>query len=358
MSLSNNKITAPVSVDDVADCLGMTRSSTLADLCTSSKINVWAKYKPTDYNAAFPDNWSKGKDGNYGLNITVDNRVSSWNALVAEYSKANNGYSNIYKRPSGGATSPYRLGDFRGYNHKAKPEISDYLAATNYIEDSPISLSVAYNAITVDGDQVSYKDVEVYKGLYFGYVITDISGKTLKLIATAATTSSYEVRLAARTLLAGTYKAYPMFCNVDYSTNHTLQRMYCYAIPNLAGGKTFSVITSSQSVMANFKSINAKYTLSTTRIAVTLVMNDNATDDVTNIGIYCCYQTDPTKGQAMVSGEYYRTISRMTRGETQIVNFNNLLSNKSYQIYVIASGTWIVKGLAPLLSVMPDLDTQ
>lgn len=357
MALSNNKITAPVSIDDLKNLFGE-GSGDLATLCTSPKINVWAKYKPTDYNAAFPDNWSKGKDGNYGLNITVDNRVSSWNALVAEYSKPNNGYSNIYKRPSGGATSPYRLGDFRGYNHKAKPEISDYLAATNYIEDSPISLSVAYNAITVDGDQVSYKDVEVYKGLYFGYVITDISGKTLKLIATAATTSSYEVRLAARTLLAGTYKAYPMFCNVDYSTNHTLQRMYCYAIPNLAGGKTFSVITSSQSVMANFKSINAKYTLSTTRIAVTLVMNDNATDDVTNIGIYCCYQTDPTKGQAMVSGEYYRTISRMTRGETRIVNFNNLLSNKSYQIYVIASGTWIVKGLAPLLSVMPDLNTQ
>ena len=168
MSLSNNKITAPVSVDDVADCLGMNRSSTLADLCTSSRINVWAKYKPTDYNAAFSDNWSKGKDGNYGLNITTDNRVSSWSALVAEYSKANNGYSNIYKRPSGGATSPYRLGDFRGYNHKAKPEISDYLAATNYIEDSPISLSVAYNAITVDGDQVSYNAIEAFKDLYFG----------------------------------------------------------------------------------------------------------------------------------------------------------------------------------------------
>lgn len=356
MALANNKITAPVSVDDVADCLGMNRSSTLAALCTSAKINVWAKYKPTDYNAAFSDNWSKGKDGNYGLNITVDNRVSSWSALVAEYSKANNGYSNIYKRPNGGATSPYRLGDFRGYNHKAKPEISDYLAATNYIEDQQISLSVAYNVVTADGDQVSYNAIEAFKDLYFGYVITDTSGKTLKLIATASTTSSYEVRLPARTLLAGTYKAYPMFCNVDYSTNHTLQGMYCYAIPNLAGGKTFSVITSSQSVMANFKSINAKYTLSTTRIAVTLVMNDNASD-VTNIGIYCCFQTDPTKGQAMVSGEYYRTISRMTRGETQIVNFNNLLSNKTYQIYVIASGTWIVKGLAPLSNIMPDLDT-
>lgn len=351
--LSNNKITAPVSIDDLKNLFGE-GSGDLATLCTSQKINVWAKYKPTVFPSPFPDDWYKAKDGNYGLNITVDNRVSSWSALVAEYSKPNNGYSNIYIRPSGGATSPYRLGDFRGYNHKAKPEISDYLAATNYMEDSQISLSVAYNAVTVDGDQVSYKDVEVYKGLYFGYVITDMSGKTLKLIATASTTSSYEVRLAARTLLKGNYRLYPMFCNVDYSTNHTLRAMYCYAIPNLAGGKTMSVITASEAVMANFKSISAKYIFANTRIAVTLITTEHASD-VTNIGIYCCYQTDPTKGQAMASGEYYRTISRMTRGETQIVNFNNLLSNKSYLIYVIASGVWIVKGLPPLTSIMPDL---
>ena len=43
MALSNNKITAPVSVDDVADCLGMSRSSTLAALCTYEGINMWAK---------------------------------------------------------------------------------------------------------------------------------------------------------------------------------------------------------------------------------------------------------------------------------------------------------------------------
>lgn len=349
--LSNNKITAPVSIDDLKNLFGE-GSGDLATLCTSQKINVWAKYKPTVFPSPFPDDWYKAKDGNYGLNITVDNRVSSWSALVAEYSKSNNGYSNIYKRPNGGATSPYRLGDFRGYNHKAKPEISDYLAATNYIEDSPISLSVAYNAITVDGDQVSYKDVEVYKGLYFGYVITDISGKTLKLLATASTTSSYEVRIAARTLLAGNYRLYPMFCNVDYSTNHTLQSMYCYAIPNLAGGKIMTVITASESVMANFKSISAKYTLSTTRIAVTLTTTEKG--QATNIGIYCCYQSNPTKGQAMVSGEYYKTIDRIGFGETKIVNFTNLLSNKSYLIYVIANGVWIVKGLPPMTSIAPD----
>lgn len=350
MSVSNGKIIAPVSIDDVKSILGES-SNDLATLCTSPKINVWAKYKPTDYNAAFTDNWSKGKDGNYGLNITVDNRVSSWNALVAEYSKANNGYSNIYKRPSGGATSPYRLGDFRGYNHNAKPEIGDYFATTNYIEDQQISLSVTYNVITVDGDQVSYKDVEAYKGLYFGYVITDTSGKTLKLIVTSSTTSSYEVRIAARTLLAGTYRLYPMFCNVDYSTNHTLQGMYCYAVPNLAGGKIMTVITASESEASKYESISAKYTFVNTRIKVTI----KAKERVTNVGIYFCYQTNPTKGQSLVNGEYYTRIDSIASGETKSVTFTNPLSDKSYLVYVISNGVWVAKGIPPLTTVLPDI---
>lgn len=350
MALSNNKITAPVSVDDVADCLGMNRSSTLADLCTSSKINVWAKYKPTVFPSPFPDDWYKSKDGNYGLNITVDNRVSSWSALVAEYSKANNGYSNIYNRPSGGATSPYRLGDFRGYNHKAKPEISDYLAASNYMEDSQISLSVAYNAVTVDGDQVSYNAIDAFRDLYFGYVITDISGKTLKLIATASTTSSYEVRLAARTLLAGNYRLYPMFCNVDYSTNHTLRAMYCYAVPNLAGGKIMTVRTASETEASKYESIFAEYSFANTRIKVTL----KAKERVTNIGIYFCYQSNPTKGQALLVGEYSTRIDSIASGETKSVTFTNPLSGKSYLVYVMSDGVWVAKGLPPMTSIMPD----
>lgn len=350
MSVSNGKITAPVSIDDVKSVLGE-NSNDLATLCTSPKINVWAKYKPTDYNAAFTDNWSKGKDGNYGLNITVDNRVSSWNALVAEYSKSNNGYSNIYKRPNGGATSPYRLGDFRGYNHNAKPEIGDYLAATNYIEDQQISLSVTHNVITVDGDQVSYKDVEVYNGLYFGYIITDMSGKTLKLIVTASTTNNYEVRIAARTLLAGNYRLYPMFCSVDYSTNHTLQGMYCYAIPNLAGGKIMTIRTASEIEAIKYESIFAEYTFANTRIKVTIKVKER----VTNVGIYFCYQTNPTKGQSLVSGEYSTRIDAINSGETKSVTFTNPLSNKSYLVYVISNGVWVAKGIPPLTTVLPDI---
>lgn len=350
MSVSNGKIIAPVSIDDVKSILGES-SNDLATLCKSSKINMWAKYKPTVYPSPFPDDWYKGGDGNYGLNINVDNRVSSWSALVAEYSKANNGYGNLYKRPTGGSSAPYRLGDFRGYNHNAKPEIGDYLATTNYIEDQQISLSVTYNVVTVDGDQVSYNAVSEFKNLYFGYVITDINGKTLKLIVTSSTTSSYEVIIAARTLLAGTYRLYPMFCNVDYSTNHTLQGMNCYAIPNLAGGKIMTIITTSQSEASKYESIFAEYTFANTRIKVTI----KAKERVTNVGIYFCYQTDPTKGQSHVNGEYSTRIDSIASGETKSVTFTNPLSNKSYLVYVISNGVWVAKGIPPLTTVLPDL---
>lgn len=353
MALSNNKITAPVSVDDVADCLGMNRSSTLADLCTSSKINVWAKYKPTVFPSPFPDDWYKAKDGNYGINITVDNAKSNWKDLVAEYSKANNGYGTLYNKPIGGASSPYRLGDFRGYFHNANPEVRDYLGKNVFIRESDNNqILTEYNAISADGDQVSYFDFAAFKDKYFGYIITDKSKSTLQLITTASSVGTFTVRLPKNALQVGDYLAFPMFCSHNYSSDHTLHQMTCYAIPNLAGGKSLSIISQSQSVAANFAQITAEERLG--RIIVTLKMKDNATT-VKNVAVYCVYQTDPSKGQAMVSGEYYETIGTMNAGETKTVRFTNLTSGKSYKIYVIANGTWVTKGLIPFSSIMPDI---
>ena len=78
MALANGKITAPVSIDDLKNLFGE-GSGDLATLCTSPKINVWAKYKPTVYPSPFPDDWHKAKDGNYGINITVENgKRAAW----------------------------------------------------------------------------------------------------------------------------------------------------------------------------------------------------------------------------------------------------------------------------------------
>ena len=354
MSLANNKITAPVSVDDVADCLGMNRSSTLADLCKSSKINVWAKYKPTVYPSPFPDDWYKAKDGNYGINITVENGKSNWKDLVAEYSKTNNGYATLYNKPTGGATAPYRLGDFRGYFHNANPEVKDYLSTNVFIRESDTNqILTEFNPITADGGQISYFDFAAFKDKYFGYIITDKSKSTLMFITTASSVGTFTVPLPKNALQVGDYLAFPMFCSVNYSSNHTLQQMTCYAIPNLAGGKQLSIISQSQAVANNFAQITAREQLG--RIIVTLKLKDNA-NQVNNVTVYCVYQTDPSAGQSMVTGEYYYSIGTMNAGETKTATFRNLTSGKSYKIYVIANGVWVAKGLFPFISnIDPDL---
>ena len=352
MSISNGKIIAPVSIEDVKIVLGES-SNDLATLCKSPKINIWAKYKPTIYPSLFPDDWYKAKDGNYGINITVENGKSNWKDLVSEYSKTNNGYGNLYNRPTGGANAPYRLGDFRGYFHDANPEVNDYLTTNVFIRESDTNqLLVNYNPVSVDGSQISYFEFDVFKDKYFGYIITDKSKTNLMYITTASTVNSFTVPLPKNALQVGDYLAFPMFCSYNYSSNHTLHAMTCYAIPNLAGGKQLSIISQSDSVVSNFASITAKEQLG--RIIVTLKMKENA-NTVNNVAVYCVYQTDPTKGQSMVAGEYMNTIDTIKAGETKTTTFRNLTSGKSYKIYVIANGAWIVKGLVPISSgISPD----
>lgn len=353
MTLANGKITAPVSVDDVKSVLGES-SNDLAALCKSSNINVWAKYKPTVYPSPFPDDWYKAKDGNYGINITVENGKSNWKDLVAEYSKANNGYGTLYDKPTGGASSPFRLGDFRGYFHNANPEVKDYLSTNVFIRESDTNqILTLFNPVTADGSQISYFDFAAFKDKFFGYIITDKSKSTLMFITTASSVGTFTVPLPKNALQVGDYLAFPMFCSFNYSSVHTLHQMTCYAIPNLAGGKQLSIISQSQAVASNFAQITAEQKLG--RIIVTLKMKENA-NTVKDVAVYCVYQTDPTKGQSMVVGEYMNKIGTMKAGETKMATFSNLTSGKSYKIYVIADGVWVAKGFFPFVgSIDPDL---
>lgn len=348
MSLNGGKITAPISIDDIKNCFGLSTND-LGTLITKANINVWAKYKPTVYPSPFPDDWYRGGDGNYGLNITVDNKVSTVANLVAQYSKTNNGYGTLYKRPTGGSSAPYRMGDFRGYNHNANPEISDYLAVTQLTRESEHELSVAYNPITTDGDQISYTQFSAYSGFRFGFII--MNGSTLATILTASTTidkGNYRVILPANRLQLGTYNVYPMFCSADYSSSDTLKQMNLYAIPNLTGGKTLQIISQSNVIMNHFESINAKQVGS--RISVMLKTKSNA--PALTATVYCVYSTtDPSKGQSLSSGESYKNLSLAAGGATASTFFS-INTSKSYRIYVLCQQQWIIKGLIPLVDMI------
>ena len=103
--------TTQISTTKVANELGVSTHN-IGELCTNSKINKWSLHKPVSRgvnHGLTEDDW---KDVNYGFNIV---QYTSWgnfrNASTKEWG---------YIRPTGTAASPYRLGDFRGYDQNAE----------------------------------------------------------------------------------------------------------------------------------------------------------------------------------------------------------------------------------------------
>ena len=94
----------------VANTLGVATRN-VGELCTSSKINMWSKRKPVrDTRLSIPVNEvgvgnSQNSAENYGL-------------IIPDY-QGDDSLLTTYKRPTGGPSYPYRLGDFRGYDHNA-----------------------------------------------------------------------------------------------------------------------------------------------------------------------------------------------------------------------------------------------
>ena len=103
--------TTQISTTKVANELGVSTHN-VGELCTSSNINKWSLHKPVSRavdHGLTEDDW---KDVNYGFNII---QYTNWgnfrNASTKEWN---------YIRPAGTSASPYRLGDFRGYDQNAE----------------------------------------------------------------------------------------------------------------------------------------------------------------------------------------------------------------------------------------------
>lgn len=204
MSVSNGKIIAPVSIDDVKSILGES-SNDLATLCRSDKINIWSKYKPISCKGEFKEypiredseeivtsSYSKYTCAvRCGMNIPIDTYRNLYNnyggegfAIKAcEYFYRDNVYGyngSIHNNksiivsgkhfPKGGANSPYRLGDFRNYNSNAKSNI--FLTSIPELRDVEI-----YHSSTPKFNCVLYMstDVDNNTNLTMDDIITDLS---------------------------------------------------------------------------------------------------------------------------------------------------------------------------------------
>lgn len=118
--LQGSKIQRPVSVADVRQVLGAS-SNDVGTLCVNTNINKWARHKPINFPSVgvLSEADFKGSTGDiaqgifYGLKATT---FSDWGGIHDA------GYDYV-GRPKGGASSPYRLTDFDGYDHYARPNL-------------------------------------------------------------------------------------------------------------------------------------------------------------------------------------------------------------------------------------------
>ena len=120
MGLENGILTQPISVYDIANCIGVA-SADVGTLCSANaKINIWAKYKPVRYNKIGSLTENERKACAYGLLDTREYDLSSDTAITTAFDNAlNRIYSWEYESPTGGNASLYRMLDFDGYNHNA-----------------------------------------------------------------------------------------------------------------------------------------------------------------------------------------------------------------------------------------------
>ena len=260
MSNNNGKISAPVSIDDVKSVLGY-GSNDLAALCTYEGINMWAKYKPTSYGAPFPSDWYKSGDGNFG--ITFPNITAIKNLISAYTTDTKNGYS--YKKPSGGSSSPYRLGDFRGYNKKAAPPVNGFYLSSNLgmqggivIVNSggTVSATISTNDDETNDDTIlKLSDITAFSNTYFGIAIVNPSSGAIirwgisDTKISAKQPESFLVTIKGSLSTQGTFKVYPFLAkeNVDI---YSISQVF-YPVP-YASPQSIRIISNESAILVEF----------------------------------------------------------------------------------------------------------
>lgn len=116
------------------------------NICLHPNINKWSKVKPIDYpklRSLIPDEFLGNKTGQgirYGMRVSMD--AGRWDTL-------HNADYEYVDKPKGGEGSPYRMSDFDGYWHDAKPDLRGVIPSICYY-NANLEVQVIYNQYSSD----------------------------------------------------------------------------------------------------------------------------------------------------------------------------------------------------------------
>lgn len=234
MSVSNGIISAPVSISDVATCLGV-GSYDLGTLWKSKKINKWALYKPVIWNSVDVNltnrEWYKGEDGLCGLSIPwclsqyLDRLMPE---IVLEYGIGEVEWN--YLVPNDLSSTYRRLLDFEGYNHKAISPFYEKMVGGSYIVDDklyPEVVAINNNSYNIQGnlslDKLSVNGLSC-ANFYAGILIVDEDGNLCWISSSNNKLSSkldnYICYFYTSSMEKGTYYIYGIMSSINlYGAN-------------------------------------------------------------------------------------------------------------------------------------------
>ena len=245
---STGKISAPVSVYDVMQALGVSNND-VGSLCRSEQIRRWSKFKPVNIGGTYGGStyintipllnmttkkWDETLSFQWWRDTNRKNNLSRYGFLPivgttikAIFDAYNQGDDWVYYVPEGGANYPFRLIDFNGYYHYA-PEPAG-IEVGNWTQVLQGSWSFTFDLIRSQDDAlpVTQRDYiipeDILKTLwgistvYYGLAIVDAttpSNPTLVYAVTSATISGTGTTVGTASLSYDhDYYIIPFFAN-------------------------------------------------------------------------------------------------------------------------------------------------
>lgn len=360
MPIVSGKVKAPISTGDVARALGV-NSLDVGTLCSSPKINMWAKYKPVVYPSVKDNgNWA-GIKGDYGITTPMRSSIEE---AKDSYNGSDNGY--IYTRPSGGESSPYRITDFEGYNHSVKCPVSDVSFMSNMENnkrliftclsamDNPLAdyvqlFQIKPLDITYFGIALFKEDGTIYMFKTSGTYLVDGNGG-LNVIMEPPLIGSGDATITLEWEI-GAYKVIPFLSTVPYSDKIYQGSQfggYCYTIPHYFP-RTLNIVAADTT---RGTTLNGKWNTGSTAIIVTVKTSKL---ECQNVVVWLKLQSSSDYGGLNTSaGETSWVIGDMGLNETRTTSITASHS-KLWKLLLYVNGVLVNKVNAIQESITPML---
>lgn len=275
-----------VSIMDVRNAIGYP-SMDLGTLCSAGEkyINKWSKYKPVHNNFTTnrPADWWKGSMRNCGIQYlqhsTIKNLIDSINSGTSQHP---------YLSPSGGANSPFRLGDFCGYNSNSLAPIhAGNFEGTYYKNNNTIGFAAMLGAGSEE-DELTVADVfgNQLENMYYAAALQATNGSILWL------SCNKDVKNG------GSFVTFPTSYLNANTTYYLYQFLSSYLKPSITTSESagqFIAIPGEQKQLIKIESTNIDISIEAERSNIGIVsgtihiVNRGSTTTFSNVAVHIRY---------------------------------------------------------------------